>query len=696
MARIPMGNFGLGGGTAPLVRTRVQGGDDPVAQALGNLGQTGMQLADRQMQLQEREAQEGAQERSRMASARARNALLDHEVQTKAGIEDVRQRMLSGDLDWRAAEGEARQVLGKIQTPEIPDLDPADGEVFQGSLRRNVEAARLDLMGTVKVAQRQEKKTEVLTAFDGFDKLAGMPGADIDMIGKRASGLAQEWQAAGLDPSQFEKTRQGYVDKWWTQHASRREMIARNDPAALDALANDLTSDDGFYASRLDANQRNVLLNRVLGDQARLETRAETEANRRNTVAERTIGQYERQVATGVPAPAEVMLEWGSAVAGTPYEAEFGQIQQGELEVQQVMQLPPAQQRTYLQELKAQQQAQGATVAEQQRAGRLEKAIELRLTTLRESPLEFYGSSTGQPVRPLDLNLLASGSLEGLQAQISERMTVLGMLRTQYGSEAGSAPLLPQEASALAGHLAKASPTHATRLFGHLNQAFADPAAYRAAMKQVAPESPVKAEAGRIYSLQRPLGAPDGAITAASPNGQFGDVALTILRGEALLNPDKSGADAKQVKMPPPQDMQRLISSTLRNAYAGRPEELQVALDSVSAYYATKTADAGDLGGRLNTTRLQEALRAVVGERVTIQDRDVIPPWGMSAVQFRDAADLYVDARLKAAGREDPGDVALVNLRGHPGYYGLVRGIEPLYDNNDPQQPLVIRIGGAP
>ncbi|UWX04615.1 hypothetical protein H1235_07990 [Pseudoxanthomonas sp. NC8] len=275
-------------------------------------------------------------------------------------------------------------------------------------------------------------------------------------------------------------------------------------------------------------------------------------------------------------------------------------------------------------------------------------------------------------------------------------MTVLGMLRAQYGAEAGNAPLLPQEASALAGYLTKAPPNQATRLFGSLNQAFGDPAAYRAAMKQIAPDSPVKAEAGRIFALQRPLGAPSGAITAASPSGKFGDVALTILRGDALLNPDKAGADAKQVKMPPPWAMQRVIQSQLRYSFAGRPEELQVAIDSASAYYAAKTADAGDLSGQINTARMEEALAAVVGERTTIQERDVIPPWGMSAVRFRDTADLYVDARLKAAGRENPGDVALVNLRGHPGYYGLVRGIEPLYDNNDPPQPLVIRIGAAP
>ncbi|MFT3754742.1 MAG: hypothetical protein QM769_02140 [Pseudoxanthomonas sp.] len=300
---------------------------------------------------------------------------------------------------------------------------------------------------------------------------------------------------------------------------------------------------------------------------------------------------------------------------------------------------------------------------------------------------------------PLDLTAFTSANaapadvVDAMQGQIRERTILLDMLRRQYGPEVGNAPLLDEEASMLASVVAKAPPAQALRTFGLLNQVFADPADYRAAMQQIAPSSPLRAEAGRLYSLQRPPGSPPGPITKGAPNGQYGDVALAILTGEALLNPAKDAGDSKPVTMPPPQDMKRMIASSLRESFAGRPGELQTAVDAVHAYYASKTADAGDITGRLNSQRLRDAIGAVVGEKVRYEGRDVVPPWGMSATKFRDVADDYVQARLKVAGLRDPGNVALVNVRDRPGYYALVRGIEPLRDPKNPSLPLIIRVG---
>jgi hypothetical protein len=173
-------------------------------------------------------------------------------------------------------------------------------------------------------------------------------------------------------------------------------------------------------------------------------------------------------------------------------------------------------------------------------------------------------------------------------------------------------------------------------------------------------------------------------------------VALTILRGESLLNLGKDGGSAKPVNMPSPTDTQREIARQLGTSFAGRPDEFRIAVDAVNAYYAAKTSDSGDTKGLLNSERLADAIKAVVGERVTIEGRDVIPPWGMSAATFRDRADFYIQARLKAAGRPDPGGVSLINVRGQPSVYALVRDLEPLYDRNEPPRPLVIRIGSTP
>ncbi|UWX04617.1 hypothetical protein H1235_08000 [Pseudoxanthomonas sp. NC8] len=135
--------------------------------------------------------------------------LLDHEMAAKAAATDVSERMQSGDLDWRSAEFESQQALGKITAADVPELDPADAERLQGGLRRNLEEARLTVLGAANVAKRKEGKTETLASLDMLDKLAGLPDADIDMLGKRLTALGERWQEVGLDPAQFEQTRQG-------------------------------------------------------------------------------------------------------------------------------------------------------------------------------------------------------------------------------------------------------------------------------------------------------------------------------------------------------------------------------------------------------------------------------------------------------------------------------------------------------
>ena len=692
MPRISMGDFAQATVVPRPERSSVQFGDGGSGRALdnlaGSLGQVANDIA--RVGQQQREQEEG------LARAKASNALLDYELQVSTKVDDIRQRLLTGDLQPGDSEFTATQEIGQIERPNVRGLGEIGAVQFDGAFQQAQRKGILQVQTAARTAERQLRKTEVIGAFDRMDKLAGLPDADIDRLTTLAGAMSEQWREAGLDPSEFENKRQSYADRWWVQHASRREMLARDDSAALDALADDLTKDDGYYATRLDATQRNMLLNRVLVGRERLDARSAVESNKREAAASRVIEQYEKQVATGVPAPADVMIGWASAVAGTSLEGEFQLIQRGEVELQQVMKLPPVEQRSYLQKLKAQQQTQGATVSDQLRAERLERAIETRLKALRESPLEFHGATTGQAVPPLNLGLLASGNAAGLREQIEERQTLLRAQRARYGAEAGMSPFLPQEASALAGMLAKAPPQQAAQVFGTVRDLLDDPKAYEEAMRQIAPDAPLRAEAGRIYALQRPAGSPPGGITATSPNGQYGDVALTILRGETLLNPGKDDGKAKPVAMPPPQEVQQHIAKQLGTAFAGRPEEYRRAVDAVNAYYAAKTADEGDANGRLNTERMNTAIKAVIGERVDIEGRGVIPPWGMPAETFRQRADLYIQARLKAAGREDPGDVSLVNVRGAPGYYALVRGFEPLYDNNDPPQPLVIRVGAKP
>lgn len=238
-------------------------------------------------------------------------------------------------------------------------------------------------------------------------------------------------------------------------------------------------------------------------------------------------------------------------------------------------------------------------------------------------------------------------------------------------------------------------PKGALQLFGGLSQAINDPDAYEAAIQQIAPDSPVRALAGRIYAKQDTN---SGGVTKGTPGADAGNVAMLMVRGEALLNPGK--ADAKEdgrgarVTMPPNNELDAEIADAVGAAFAGRSTDYRTANQAVRAVYAAKSADAGDMTGELDAKRLREAITAVVGEPVSIGGRDVIPPWGMSSDRFEDQAETYIDARFKAAGIANPGDVGMLNVPGRDGVYVLTRGMQPLVDRNG--QPLLIRMKDTP
>lgn len=696
MAQIPFDNYGQATAVprpntmrAPAVDAS---GIARGAQAIsGALGDAANMLARKQ----DRERQEA----EAFARAQAANALLDDESQTKALTADIETRIAEGAISWREAAEQYETAQLEREQPTIPGLPRADTERFNGALRVNKQAGLYAVQRAAGAARRVEFRGQFDSALDTLGKMAGEPGADIEKLQVRAEAFIPLAQAAGVDEATIAAKVQGFKDKAWENQAKARAIAGRNDPEALSQLEHDLTAEDGFYAGKLDADRRNVLLNQVLGRKDQVERAARDAIDRAEAKAERALAAFEQQIATGVMAPTEAMQAWQLDVSGgtESQRALFRELLDDEDELRQVRKMPPAEQQQYVQMLKAQQQAKGATTSQVANLRRIEGVIEADGRRLRESPLEHDAILKGTTVPPLDIKALITGDVAALRAQLGERMTTLTRMRKQYGPEVGNVPLLPQEASVVASMLKQADTRQTAELFGTLNRAIGDPAIYSEVMQQVSPDSPVRAYAGRVYALQRTGGPPNGAITKQSRTFEFGDVAMYLLNGEALLNPGK-GERARDGKpaafpMPPPQQLEQRLSASVRQAFAGRPQEFEVATQAVRAYYAAKSADEGDVSGQLNTGRLNLAIRAVIGERTRYEGRDVIPPWGMPADEFRDKADEYVRERLRAAGMADPGNVALMNVRGRDGAYQLVRGIEPMVDANG--MPLLIRIGGA-
>lgn len=640
MARISMGDFEQARAVPRPDRMGVQMGDGGTGRALDNLAGALGKVTQDLYQIQQRKQQEDEM----LARAKAQNAALDDEIQQRAIVDDIRARVADRSLSYDQAQEELQTRLSTREAPVIDGLDPVGQENFQRALSRNRFTSTEAIDAVVTTARRADLKGQRLATRDNLGKFASDPNADVDKL-VRAGAELRALAEAGGDVATFDKEQQDFADRVYKDNASARLVAGRDDMEALNALERDLTQEGGRYFQKLDASATNTLLSQVQVRKAQLEAKAETNARKGESAADRVLAAFEKQVASTLPAPLETMQQWTETMKlGTPeQQAQFQELLQNEVEVRQLLAKPPAEQRAALVAMQAKQRTEGATVQQQANAKRMEAAVTQNLKDLKEQPLVAFQRQTGEVVPPLDVAALASGNVPAVQGQIAARLDTLKAMRKQYGSEVGDSILLPQEASALAAALDKAPPSQAAQLFGTLSAVFPDGATYRAAMQQIAPDSPVRAYAGMVFAEQRATTIKTGGIFRGAVKAQAGDVARTMLEGEALLNKSKGDAagDGKGGKfpMPTPQTMTTELEAMVGSAFAGRPGAYEVAQQAVRAYYAGAAAKAGDVSGELDRKRLQEAVRAVLGEPVDINGADVLPPWGMDEDTFVDAVE---------------------------------------------------------
>lgn len=637
MAQIPMGGF-----ERPNVRVQVAGNgsvprvSNPIPDAVAGLGEALQHGAA----VLNHELQQRHDEGVMLARARAQNAVLDDEIRNRAILEDVQARIFDGSLDYEKAPEELESIFARQEPLEVEGLDPIGRESYQRSLQRNRFQTAKAVENLVNAARRRDLSAQVEGTFDRLGKLASDPNADIEKLVAGGMELLPLAQRAGMG-EQFGKKHQDFADRVYRDNASARLVAGRDDMAALDALENDLTQEGGRYHGKLDASARNTLLAQVQSRRAQLEAKAETAARKGEAAAARVLEAQEKQVASTIPAPIEVLQERSQTIEqfGTDEQkAQWQQLLQDEVQVRELLAQPPAAQVAFLEAERARQRTGGATLAQQANLKRMEAAVERNIKDLREQPLVAYQRLTGDVVPPLDVQALATGDAGRVQGQLAARADTLRALREKYGPEVGSAPLLPQEASMLAAALDKAPPGATAQLFGVLANVFGDPGTYRAAIQQIAPDSPVRAYAGMVFAEQRETTLKTGGLFSGAVKASSGDVARTILEGEALLNPSRS--DKKQdgkgaaFPMPPPADIRAELDTFVGRAFAGRPGAYEVAEQAVRAYYAGASAKVGDVSGELDRKRMQEAVRAVIGEPVDINGADVLPPWGMEEDDF--------------------------------------------------------------
>jgi hypothetical protein len=682
MPRIPTGNFGFSSPTSapPIQRASA-------APLIDAIGQIAVQR-DEQQKLLNR--------------AKAANAEINYRQAVADKATDIKDRIARGELNYDQAHATFTEELQDIEAPAAEGLDEITAENLNSRVQQTQQTGLRAMDGIVDSARREDFKNQFSINLDLLAKDAGQPGADIDVINAKASAFAPLARAAGVPQHEVDQALQGFKDKNWLNQATQRAMQSRQDMEGLKSLEHDLVAEDGFYAGKLDTDKRNGVLNAVISHRIQLENAVERAAAKHETRGERALAQMDRQIASGVPATADMWAEWSKDVSGTPAEAEFSQRLNDEREVQQVLRLPIDQQLTFVQNKEAALKNGGGSIAQAQNVSRLRTAVTQNVQLLQQAPLVFNEQRTGMDTPPIELKqLLQPNGTDQIAEQLNERAVTLNAMRKNYGNAVPLSPLLPQEVEMMSAVLKDATPDESAQFFGALYQASGAPDIYKGAMQQLFPDSPVKALAGMLASkpvditIEKNLFRAD--VTQSAPK-----VAATLLEGERLLNPSKSdkgsdGTPKRALYLPETKSLQNAFQDQVGNAFAGRPSAAQNAFQAVQAYYVGKASQTGRLASEssdIDSGIVREAVTSVLGSAVDYNGHGtVFAPWGMDRATFEDRVEQSFAQEIKRHGMTDNLNsmLPMLGLRNNgDGTYYLVQGRNYISDAKG--APIIINV----
>lgn len=430
-------------------------------------------------------------------------------------------------------------------------------------------------------------------------------------------------------------------------HDATVGLINQNPYTALKAINSKGPS--GITAiDALAPDDRLVLRNTAEAEIHRREALARQNADRAEAIGYRAVGEMDRQISSGIPATAQMWADWQADTKGTPYESMFKERLADEQEVQGVLRKPIDEQVKYVQDKQSKLETEGGDLHEAANVQKLRAAVTQNLKTLQQTPLLYSQNRTGTPPPPVDLNALADpNGAQALSQAFAQRADIVDGLRQKLGDQVGYHLLLPQEAAQLGAIVDQASPKQASQVLSTLRNAAGSDQAFTSMMQQIAPDSPVRAFAGLIASRQRSL-VVQSHIFSPDVSVQSGDVAATLLQGEALLDPSKQaksqdGKPKTSLYLPETTELQARFQDQVGAAFAGYPGAAQTAFQAVKAYYVGKAASTGLLAANnkdINSSLVKEAVTATLGAVVDYNGRgEVIAPWGMDKSQFGDSVE---------------------------------------------------------
>lgn len=699
--RIPTGNFGL---AVPSVqRTGTVGSMENAGAggaALAAAGDAGMRIASRLQEEQQAEQKrieaEQKQKQKELEKTRALKAKVDFEDAAATTLDETVASLGRGEVTRSEAAKQFVDTMGKRRTELLsglsPDVQPHVSVLFdatQNSFNRH-------LTRSLEQNRQQEIGSNAEYIRDSMAKQAGRPGADISKINADgAAALSVLYRDAGFSADQVTKKVQDFQDSNTYNGAVSAINTINRDGKALRAMRAELEKGK-FQGQELDPKNANAIISTLNNRIQSIDHEAMAAENRRLSQAEHAYNAAERAISSGLTLSLDDKTALIRRTKGTPYESAVTATFKAETEIQDILRKPITEQMAFIREREQTVKSSGS-MADLANLSRIKKAVGENIKQIETAPLVQAVERDGAKLAPLSLDqIMNPAAQKTVFGELSNRLAELDRMEKTYG--APRKPLFPEEASFIKSAMQEGTTETRGKILDALRKGLNDDRAYRAAVQQIAPDSPVTAVAGVIRGKSREAVVASGVLGMGRQTISGKETSDLILEGEVILNRSKAqkGEDGKTkgFPMPPDKEFNSTFASSVGTAFANDEAGYERAYQAARAWYAGKSIREGDYTGALNSGRLDKAIRAVTGGVDNFNGRgSVLLPWGMDGSQFKDAVRKDFPRAVKDAGL--PGNT--VDMFPHygllqkgDGRYFVTNGTQPIIGANG--RPLEVRV----
>jgi len=391
---------------------------------------------------------------------------------------------------------------------------------------------------------------------------------------------------------------------------------------------------------------------------------ANAQLNRVTTLADKNVDEMYSQLKTGIPATEQDMARWGGNMMAANRRAEFIQFQNEQTSIQAVLQSSKDEQLAYRDSLNA-NMLKGANLKDQARVAGLTSAINTNLKMLDENPVRYASLRLGAQIQPFNASDFSGQDVAAkVGAKLQQRFSVLD------ANNLPRKPLDPSEAEYFLDMIKKSPPDVASKTYGMFRNAAGNDANYMDLMQQISTGSKIRGYVGILNA--RGVSAQTGtAMFSDNPSRSAADITTTLETGLRLL--DQSGED-KQDKgklsmfLPNDTKFQSDFSNYMGDAFAGMGKDAILGMQAAKTYYAGRASEKGiiavdKLGSNVDSSLLEESIRATIGNIANIGTGKVIAPYGMASGDFQQQARDKFIAQMDAAGKNGASEWSNITLQ---------------------------------